>query len=382
MSENQFTNKKIIPLAKPYFDAAELAAVKQVLDSGWAAGQGPRGRELAQKIKAITNRGYAIPVNNCTAALHLSLLAIGIEPGDEVLVSDYTYPATGHAVMYCGAKPVFVDVSLDTYNILPGLIEKKITGKTKALVINHAFGLMCDMDEIVDITRGHNLKLIEDAACALGACYKERPAGSYGDLAAFSFHARKNVTSGEGGMVVTDSEEYAARIDSLSCFGIESAYKRQDEFSIPVFRALGYNYKLSDINAAVALAQLRKYPRVLEKRSRLAALYNRELANVEFVTPPLAEEGYFHIYQTYAGLLAEGIDRDRLILALRRDGIQTQIGTFASHVQPVYKSKDKCPNSYELFNRSLALPLYYEMEEEQVYFVVRQLNRRIKELNA
>lgn len=367
----------MISLTKPYFDNNEINAVKETFASGWVAGQGPKGEELSEYIKKNTDANFAIPVNNCTAGLHLSLLAIGIKPGDEVIVSDYTFPATGHSVMFCGAIPRFVDVNLCTYNIEPYLIEEKINDKTKAIIVVHEFGQMADMDIILEIAKNYNLKVIEDAACAMGAKYKGKPAGSFGDIATFSFHARKNATSGEGGIVITNNKDYADIISSQSCFGMESAFNREKEFSIPVFRSLGYNYKLSDINAAIALEQLKKYPKVLVKKRELVAFYNRLLENNKFITIPIEQKYNHHVYQTYAIVLDKRIDRNKLILSLREDDIQTQFGTYSSHIQPVYKSKDKCPNSLFLFNYSLALPLYYELKVKEVEFVVEKLNYHI-----
>jgi len=368
----------MIYLTKPYFDKDEIKAVQETFDSGWVAGQGPKGNELSEYIKNITNTNFAIPVNNCTAGLHLSLLAIGIKPGDEVLVSDYTFPATGHSVMFCGAKPRFVDVNIKTYNIESELIEEKINDKTKAIIVVHEFGQMAEMDKILKIAENYNLKVIEDAACAMGAKYKGKPVGSFGVITAFSFHARKNATCGEGGIVVTNNEKYADIISSLSCFGMESAFNRQKDFKIPSFNSLGYNYKLSDINAAIALEQLKKYPKVLEKKRKLVKLYNKLLENNKFITIPIEQKYNYHVYQTYAIVLDKKIDRNKLILFLRDDGIQTQIGTYASHIQPVYKSEDKCPNSLFLYNQSLALPLYYELKEEEVTYVVEKIEFHIK----
>jgi perosamine synthetase len=368
----------LIYLSRPFFDDKEILAISDTLNSGWVAGQGPKGEELASIIKSITHTEYAIPVNNCTAGLHLALLALGIKKGDEVIVSDFTFPATGHAVMYCNAIPRFVDVNLDTYNINPDLIEEKINNKTKAIIVVHALGQMAQMDVINEIARNNNLRVIEDAACSLGAKFNGVPAGKYGDIAAFSFHARKNVTSGEGGIVITDNEEYAKKISSLACFGMESAFARQNEFSIPSFEFLGYNYKLSDINAAVALAQLRKYEDFLSIRFELVSLYNELLGEVEDINIPIQSENSRHVYQTYAILVDNKIDRNKLIVQMRNDGIQTQIGTYSSFIQPVYKSKDTCPNSLQLYNSALALPLHNSLAIDDIKYIVEKLKTHIK----
>ena len=369
---------KTIYLSKPFFDEKEIKAVKSTFESGWVAGQGPKGNELSEAIKSFINVKYAVPVNNCTAGLHLSLLALGIKSGDEILVSDYTFPATGHSVMFCGAKPVFIDVRLDSYNIDADKIEENITAKTKAIIVVHCFGQMAEMDRIVEIADKYNLNVIEDAACSLGAKYKERNAGNYGVITAFSFHARKNATSGEGGIVTTNNQEYADYISSLSCFGMESAYQRQKNFEIPSFIRLGHNYKLSDINAAIAIEQLKKFPRLIEKKRILVKKYNELFLNNEFITIPKEGEKQFHIYHTYAVVLSTEINRDKIIVSLREENIQTNIGTYASHIQPVYESTDVCPNSLYLFQHSLALPLYYELEIEDIEYVVEKLNFHIK----
>jgi len=367
----------MIPLAKPWFDERELNYVKETLDSGWVAGQGPKNKQLAKEVCEYTTTDFAIPVSNCTSGLHLALLTLGIKKGDEVIVSDFSFPASGHAVMYCGAVPRFVDVDMETYNIQARLIGQKINEKTKAIIVVHALGQMAEMDSIRKIADTNGLFLIEDAACAFGASFKNVAAGKYGDISVFSFHARKNITSGEGGIVVTDNEEWAAKISSLSSFGMESAFNRQEKFNIPSFNSLGYNYKLSDIQAAIVLGQIQKYPELLERKKFLANIYNHHLSGSSLIHIPLEKEGCIHVYQTYAVVLDEKIDRDKVILAMREDGIQTQIGTYALHVQALYQSHDECLNSLALFNQTLALPLFYELTETQIEFIVKRLKYHV-----
>jgi dTDP-4-amino-4,6-dideoxygalactose transaminase len=368
---------KLISLTKPVLGKSELKAVERVFRSGWVAGQGPQNLKLSESIRKFTGSKYAISVNNCTAGLHLSLLALGIGQGDEVIVADYTFPATGHSVLYCGAKPIFVDVYIDTYNINPSLIEKKITKKTKAIIVVHALGQMADMTAVMKIAASYKLKVIEDAACAFGAKHNGKVAGSFGDLAVFSFHARKNITSGEGGIIITNNKKYAETVSSLSCFGMETAYKRQSSLAIPIFNKLGYNYKLSDINATIIVEQLKKYPRILRKKRLLAEMYNRLLRSNKYLTTPKEESWNFHVYQTYVVVLDVRVDRNKLIKALKEEGIQAQMGTYASHIQPIYHSKDKCPNSLLLFRQSLALPLHYQLKKKEVYYIVDKLNQLI-----
>jgi dTDP-4-amino-4,6-dideoxygalactose transaminase len=370
-----------IPLLRPHFGLEELEEIKKVLDSGWVS-QGPKVKEFEDKIAEFLGVKYAIAVTNCTAALHLALLSIGVKEGDEVLVADYTFPATGHAVLYCGARPVFVDVDLKTYNINPKLIEEKITNKTKAIIPVHTFGQPAEMTAILELAEDFNLKVIEDAACALGAGYKNTYAGTIGDIGCLSFHARKGITTGEGGMVVTDDASLADRIRNSSVFGMTSAWDREksDRFIIPEFTEVGYNYKMSDITAAVGVAQLRKLDKIIERKRELAKYWDEKLQEMEFIEAPYVSENVKHVYQSYVALVDKDINRNKLIETLMKKGIQTQIGTYASHIQPVYNSGDKCPNSLDIFNRSLALPMYYMLREEDIDIAASYLKKALEEV--
>jgi len=371
-----------IPLLKPHFDSEELKEIQKVLDSGWVS-KGPKVKEFEDKIAEYLGVKYAIAVTNCTSALHLSLLSIGIKKGDDVLVADYTFPATGHVVLYCRAKPVFVDVDLKTYNMDSALIEEKIVNKTmKAIIPVHTFGQPAEMDAIMDIAEDYNLKVIEDAACALGAKYKNQYAGTIGDIGCFSFHARKGITTGEGGMVVTDNKILAEKIRNLSVFGMTSAWDREksDKFIIPEFTEVGYNYKMSDIIAAVGVAQLGKLDKIIERKRELAKYWDEKLREIDFIETPYVSENVKHIYQSYVALVDRHINRNKLIVTLMKRGIQTQIGTYASHIQPVYNSNQKCPNSLEIFNRSLALPMYYMLEEKDIDIAAVFVKKTLEEL--
>ncbi len=370
-----------IPLVKPYFDMEELEEIKKVLDSGWVS-QGPKVREFEDKIAKYLGVKYAIAVTNCTAALHLALLSIGIKNDDEVLVADFTFPATGHSVLYCGARPLFVDVYLKTYNIDTELIEEKITDKTKAIIPVHTFGQPAEMGRIIKIAKNYNLKIIEDAACALGAKYNDKYAGTIGDVGCFSFHARKGITTGEGGMVVTNYKDLAEKMRYLSIFGMTSAWDREksDKFIIPEFTEAGYNYKMSDITAAVGVAQLRKLDKIIERKRELAKYWGEKLEEIALIEPPCVSENVKHVYQSYVSILDKRINRNKVIEMMMKKGIQTQIGTYASHIQPVYSSNDECPNSLEIFNRSLALPIYYMLEEKDIDMVAASLEKVMEEL--
>jgi len=370
-----------IPLLRPYFDEEELEEIKKVLESGWVS-QGPKVSEFEEKVKRYLGVKYAVAVTNCTAALHLSLLSIGIDKGDEVLVGDYTFPATGHSVLYCGAKPVFVDVDIKTYNIDPEKIEEKITDKTKAIIPIHTFGQPAEMDKILKIAQEYDLKVIEDAACAFGAKYRKKFAGAIGNIGCFSFHARKGITTGEGGMVVTNDRNLADKIRHLSVFGMSSAWDREKDqrLVIPKFTDVGYNYKMSDIIAAVGVAQLDKIDIIIRRKQELAECWDSKLQNIDFIEPPYVRKDVKHIYQSYIALVGKNIDRNKLIMKLKKIGIQTHIGTYASHIQPVYKSKDKCPHSLSVFNRALALPMYYELTENEIDISTNYLKKILEEI--
>jgi perosamine synthetase len=371
---------KTIPLLRPYFDKEEIAELSRVLESGWVA-QGPKGKEFEQKVLELIGTGNAVALANCTCALHLALLSLGIKKGDEVLVADYTYPATGHSVVYCGAKPVFVDVDKGTYNIDPAKMEKRITKKTKAVIPVHTFGQPAEMDEMMRVARKHDLKVIEDAACAFGAKYKGRFAGTIGDIGCFSFHARKGITTGEGGMAVTDDKALANKMRKLSVFGITSAWERETNgFFVPDFTELGYNYKMSDITAAVGIVQLTRLDKIIKRKRELAKYWDEKLEKMDMISPPRTSKNSLHIYQSYVALVDKKLNRNKLIERLAAKGVQAQIGTYASHIQPVYKSKDKCPNSLEIFNRALALPMYYMLKEEEIDTAAGILKSTLEEM--
>ncbi len=356
-----------IPLLRPYFDSEEMEEIKKVLDSGWVS-QGPEVKKFERMTSEYLNAKNTIAVSNCTSALHLSLLALGIEKGDEVLVADFTYPATGHSVLYCQANPVFVDIKPDTYNMDPEDLNSKITDKSKTVIPVHTFGQPADMDEIMKIASENNLKVIEDAACSFGAKYKDKFSGTIGDTGCYSFHARKGLTTGEGGMIVTEDDRLAARMRKLSVFGISGTWDREssDSFHVPEFTEVGYNYKMSDILAAVGVVQLKRQDLIIKRKRELAKHWDDLLNEMDDIQPPAISKYSIHVYQSYVPILDRGLNRNRVIQKLRKKGIQANIGTYASHVQPVYASPKNCPTSVDIFERTIALPMYYGLEEEEI----------------
>lgn len=370
-----------VPLLRPYFDSDEIKEIQKVLESGWVS-QGPEAKLFEERVAEYLGIKRAIAVTNCTAALHLALLCLGISKGDEVLVADYTFPATAHAVLYCGAKPVFVDVNPRTYNMDPEKIEEKITERTRAIIPVHTFGQPAEMDRIVLVAQKHGLKLVEDAACAMGAKYQGRHAGTIGDLGCFSFHARKGITTGEGGLIATDDEAYAKKARYLSTFGMTAAWDREksDRLIIPEFNDTGYNYKMSDITAAVGVAQMKKLDSIIKRKRELAKYWDEKLDEVELVEPPQVARGAMHVYQSYVAVVDRSINRNKLIESMMKKGIQTQIGTYSCHIQPVYQSRDDCPCSRQVFETAIALPMYYTLKETEIDLAIEALKQSVDEL--
>lgn len=370
-----------IPLLRPYFDGEELREIQKVLDSGWVS-QGPKVEEFENNLAEFLGVEHCIAVCNCTAALHVALLSVGIKEKDEVLAADYTFPATGHAVLYCRAHPVFVDVDIKTYNMDPCTLEEKMSEKTRAVIPVHTFGQPAEMDAILEIAQDHNLFVIEDAACALGAKYKNQYAGTLGDVGCFSLHARKGITTGEGGIVVTNDRDIAKKVRTLSRFGMTGAWEREKRstFVVPEFCDLGYNYKLSDINAAVGIAQMKNLDKIIKRKRALAQYWDETLESTSGIRAPYVDKNSYHIYQSYVALVDTYIERNRLIELLMERGVQTQIGTYASHLQPVYKSCYTCPRSAEIFKRALALPLYYALQKKDIDEASAHLKETLEEL--
>jgi len=373
-----------IPLAKPSMGPDELAAVEAVLHSGWLAGQGPRSTALEAAFCELTGRAHAIAVNNCTAGLHLALRALGVKPGDEVLVADYTFPATAHAVLYCGATPVLVDVRPDTGTLDPALVGAAITERTVGVIGVDALGTPADWTELEQITRARGLFLLEDAACSTGGRYQGRPCGAFGDVAVFSLHARKGVTCGEGGVVVTDDAHLAAQVRSETAFGMQSAFARQGSSALPIgtFADLGYNYKLSDVLAAIAVVQLGRLDEFLTRRQQLADRYAVLLADVPHIAVPVVPADRVSTWQTYAVTVQPPVDRDAVAMRLRSRGIGSTIGTYALHREPLYASPADCPVSAGLFHQHLALPMFPELTDADQDRVVVELAAAVAELGA
>jgi perosamine synthetase len=362
----------MIPLSRPRITDEDISAVVEVLRSGQLV-QGVQVERLEAEIAAHIGVEHAIALSNGTATLHLALLALGIGPGDEVIVPAFSYVATANVVELVGATPVFVDIEPETFNINVAQAELNITGRTKAIIPVHEFGLACDIQTLCEIASHANLHIIEDAACALGATQSNRPVGAFGTFGSFSLHPRKSITSGEGGLLVTSDCELARRIRRLRSHGLEVGDAGID------FLDAGYNYRLTDFQAALALSQYNRLQEILTEKAAIAALYS-QLLSPDVVILPLQPTDRNHTWQTYHVLLHEGTDQFKTIKYLRERGIGTNIGAQCIPEQGYYKRKygidasKEFPNAYKSYRCGLALPIYAGLATEDVHRIAEVIN--------
>ncbi|MGQ0830640.1 MAG: DegT/DnrJ/EryC1/StrS family aminotransferase [Microthrixaceae bacterium] len=368
-----------VPVTRPVFGDEEVAAVAEVLASGWVV-QGPKVAAFEQLWAEFTGAAFARATTSCTTALHLALLAIGVGPGDEVLVPAFTWIATANAVEYCGATPVFVDVDDHTFNIDPSDIEHRVGERTKAIVPVHEFGLSADMHAVMTIAAARGLRVVEDAACAAGSRLDGQHVGTFGDVGCFSFHPRKAITTGEGGMLTTGDETTATLFDVLRSHGAEESdlarHAGKSGFALPEFARLGFNYRMTDLQAAIGVVQMGRLAGILEARRALAARYDEELSGLPGLRLPVEPGGYTHVYQSYVTFVEDGGDaRDRLASTLEEKGVASRQGTHAVHALRYYRdryglSPDDFPRAWAADRQSLTLPLFAGMTDEEHAHVV------------
>lgn len=362
-----------IPLAKPNLLEEDILLAADVLRTGMLV-QGKYVQQLENDICSYTGASHASAVSNGTATLHLALLALGIGAGDEVIVPAFSYVATANVVELVGATPIFVDIDLNTYNIRVEGIEAAVTPKTKAILVVHEFGLPCDMDSVMATAKRHNLKVIEDAACALGARYKGAHVGTFGDAGSFSLHPRKAISSGEGGLLVTNDRRIDKFVKVMRNHGMETTDNSMD------FTAFGFNYRMTDFQAALVVSQLPRLNANLAVKQKLADLYSQTV-NPERVALPSVPVYAQHTWQTYHVLLDAAVDRNQVIEKLRQAGIGVNYGAQCIPYMKAYQQKYRLdckalfPNALRAYSAGLALPLYEQLTEEQILYVSHQLNQ-------
>ncbi|MFZ5996234.1 MAG: DegT/DnrJ/EryC1/StrS family aminotransferase [Nitrospirota bacterium] len=376
------TEQRNIPISLPSTGEEEWYAVRDSLMTGWLT-QGPKVAEFEKAFAKRHGVKHAIAATSCTTALHLILAALDIGPGDEVIVPAFTWVATANVVLYCGATPVFVDIDRKTFNLDPAQIAKKINKRTKAIIAVHLFGLCADIDAIAAVAPA--VPIIEDAACAAGSAYKGRPAGSLGLAAAFSFHPRKSITTGEGGMITTNDSALAEKMIMLRNHGAsiseEQRHRGPRPYLLPEFNLLGYNYRMTDLQGAVGLVQLAKLDAFIGERQQWADFYCRALAGIEWLRTPLVPSGYSHGWQSYVCYVDESnapMSRNEIMEYLQSKGISTRPGTHAVHMLGYYQkhfnfNPDDYPGARDCDRYTMAIPFHNRMTAEDYKYVIATL---------
>lgn len=398
-----------IPITKPYFDKEEKDATNSVLDSGWVV-QGPYVEEFERLFAEFIGARYAQAVSNCTTALHLALDILGINSNDKVIVPSFTYIASANAVGYTGAEVVFCDIDLQTFNIDVNHVEKLLANdkdrRIKVIMPVHLFGLCADMPKIMELAKRYNLRVVEDSACGLDAWIGKRHSGTSGDVGCFSFHPRKAITTGEGGMIVTDNEEIASKVTSLRDHGAAKTdlqrHKEKGGSLLPEFNIRGYNYRMTDLQGAIGVCQMKKARYIFNKRREIAKRYDEALKDIGGLITPYLPEDYTHGYQSYVCLFTNGEDisnisikkineinkkRNEFMEKLEINGIATRQGTHAVHTLGYYKNRynlnaEDYINSYAADRLSIALPLYAKMTDKEQDYVVENVKAQSSKLKG
>lgn len=388
-----------VPLLVPNINSDDENAVLDVLRSGWIT-QGPQVASFEKEFADFTGTKYACAVSSATTALHLALMAVGVQPGDEVITVSHSFIATANAIRYCGAVPVFMDIDLATYNIDHSRLEEAIGPKTKAILAVHQMGMPCDIKAIIEIAARYNLPVVEDAACALGSKVffdKEFQAigAPHGDIACFSFHPRKVLTTGDGGMLTTNNEEYDEKFRLLRQHGMSVSDRMRhssDKIIFEQYSVVGYNYRLTDLQAALGRSQLRRLEWLIEERQRLASLYKEALSDCKNITLPHEPEYARTNWQSYCIRLGRGLDQKSIMQKMLDAGISTRRGIMNAHREPAYTSgvwkcghcKSTAGNCGCLHNSEIAqdecilIPLFPGMTVEQMEYTATTLRKLVE----
>jgi dTDP-4-amino-4,6-dideoxygalactose transaminase len=377
----------MIAIAKPYLTAEEAQLAYDTILSGWVT-QGPRVQEFEEKFAKYVGSKYAVALSNCTTALHLAMIVAGIKEGDEVICPSMSYIATANCIKYVGATPVFAEVESDTYNIDVKHAESLITPKTKAILIVHQIGLPANIDAFKALCSKHHLQLIEDAACAAGSSYKDIKIGAHSDLTCFSFHPRKVITTGDGGMITTNNEAYYQRLKLLRQHGMSVSDRVRHSSSTVIMEdhlEVGYNYRLTDIQAAVGIKQLEKLDWIIAERRKIADKYLNALKIFDFIRLPIEPEGYFTNWQSFSIYLKPNapIKRNDLMQLLLDKGVSTRRGVMTTHRETAYKNfklVSDLPISEDASDQSIILPLYVPMLDADIDYVINTIINLLKGL--
>ncbi|HEX2052747.1 MAG TPA: DegT/DnrJ/EryC1/StrS family aminotransferase [Actinomycetota bacterium] len=364
-----------IPVTIPLCGDEEKQLLARVVDSGWLT-HGSFVEQFEHLVARYVGAAYAVATTSCTTAMHIALLLYGIGPGDEVIVPSYTWIATANVVRMVGATPVFADIDLATFNVTPETIAEKITSRTKAFLPVHQLGMPLDLEGIAKVAAAHDLIVVEDAACALGSLYQQKPVGSFGNVACFSFHPRKVVTTGEGGMIVTDDERLARRARTLTHHGasVSDVAKHKASTMTALFAEefveVGFNYRMTNLQGAVGVVQMDRLEDILARRRELAVRYSQAFEEMPHVIPPFVPEGALPNWQSYAIRVAKDspVERNRLAQDLLDADIACRPGLIACHTQPAYRSPDmpiKLTQTEEALKTAILLPLYPQMTFEE-----------------
>ncbi len=369
-----------IKFSEPYVFEEEAAAAAEVVSSKWLVG-GSKLQEFERRFADLCDAPYAIGVSSWTAGAFLVLHAWGLGVEDEVIVPSYTFIASANVIRHVGATPVFADIDPETWNISPNGIECLITPKTRAIIGVDQLGLPCDIDTINNIAKKHGLLVLDDAACSFGSKSKGRPIGNLADVSIFSLHARKPITTGEGGMIVVSEKEFAERLRMLRHQGMSLNDFQRDELSPTTFEEypeIGFNFRFTDIQAAVGLIQLDRLEDILIRRRRIAEGYNMALGNISEIQTPIEPNGIISNWQSYMiGLKQTApIDRNDLMTRLYKLGVPTRRGVMATHLEMPYLSPScHLPNTENAFERNLLLPMHPRLTDEQQAYIVRSIER-------
>ena len=370
-----------IPFSRPEFDDAEAKAVADVLASGWVS-QGPKVSRFEELFADRVGARFGVATTSCTTALHLALILAGVGPGDEVICPSYSFIATGNAVLYAGGTPVFAEIDADTWNIDPADAVRRVTAKTRAVIPVHQVGLAADLDRFEPFT-ARGIAVVEDAACAIGSTYRGRPVGSHGNIACFSFHPRKTISLGEGGLITTDDPaiaDRARRLRSHSASISDRARHQAKGLVFEEYRELGYNYRMTDLQAAVGIEQLRKLDGLLARRAAVAGRYDAAFAPLAQLQLPARPAYAGHAYQSYAIRLRRGCraSRDKTLRQLVEVGVSCRRGIPPMHLEPLYRDRlgaVSLPVTEEVADQSIFLPMFASLSDADQSRVIEAVIR-------